>query len=150
MDCPVHHDSRGNQRCLNATAPTANNHGYAPAFHQNAFGVLEADNREEESIDKSVATQLAVLTYQSQQTANTAANTSMRQEQQLAHLVTQQQLMNQNMHQLIDGLNAVTFNQSNKGRGVSRFAPNHFAPRGYRGGYGGHSCGHVGCGFLGR
>ncbi len=116
------------QRRLNATAPTASNHGYAPDFCQNAFGVLKADDMEEESIDESIATQVVALTYQSQQMANTAANTSVRQEQQLAHLATQQQLMHQNMHQFIDGLNVVTFNQSNKGRGVSRFAPGCFAP----------------------
>jgi hypothetical protein len=94
------------------------------------------------------ATQVAALTNQSQLMANTDTNTSVRQKKQLAHLGTQHQLMHQNMHQLIDGLNAVTFNQSNKGREVSCFAPGCFAPQGYRGGYGRRSCGHFGRGFL--
>jgi hypothetical protein len=43
----------------------------------------------------------------------------------------QQHMMHKNMHQLIAGLNAVMFNQSEKGRVVGRFSP-----RGFSGGYG--------------
>jgi hypothetical protein len=69
-----------------------------------------------------------------------AANSSQPQELQLAHLASQQNLMHENMHQLIAGLNAVAFNISNKGHGVGQFGT-----RGnYGGGYGTCSCGH-GC-----
>ena len=64
---------------LNATAPTAGHHRYAPAqpFEHNAFGILaEDDNNNEASIAATVATQVAALTYQSQLTQSTAANTS--------------------------------------------------------------------------
>jgi hypothetical protein len=59
---------------LIATAPTASNHGYAQAqpFRQNTFGALEADDTEEESVNESIATQVAALTYQSQLMANMA------------------------------------------------------------------------------
>ncbi len=134
---------------MNATAPTASSHGYAQAqpFSQNTFGALEANNTEQESINGSVAPQVAALTYQSQLTANTAANTSMRQEQQLGHLAAKQHMMHKNMHQLIAGLNAVlvTFNQSDEGRGGGRFAP-----RGFSGGYGGCACGRGGYSYCGR
>ncbi len=123
---------------LNATAPTAGAHGYvlAQLFGQNAFGALATtDNSDTESVDGSVATQMAALTYQSHLTANTAANTSVRQEQQLAHLAAQQEMMHQNMDQLIAGMNVVIFNQSNEGRGVG-----HFPPRGYGSGSSGRFC----------
>jgi hypothetical protein len=139
------------QRQLNATAPTASSHSYAQAqpLRQNAFGALEANNTDKESVNGFVATQVAALTYQSQLTTNTAANTSMHQEQQLVHLMTQQHMMHKNMHQLIAGLNAVTFDQSDEGRGAGRFAPRGFSV-GYRGcacgrgdrSYHGRGCGH--------
>jgi hypothetical protein len=88
---------------------------------------------------------LAALTYQSQLTANTAANTSVYQEQQLAHLAAQQNMMHKNKHQLIAGLNAVTFNQSDEGRGAGCFAP-----RGLSGGYRGRACGHGSHSYRGR
>jgi hypothetical protein len=105
------------QHCLNATAPTVGHHGYAPvpAYCQNAFGELATNETDEESINESVATQVAALTYQSQLMANRATNTSIRQEQQMGHLAAQQQMMHVNMHQLIAGLNAVIFNQGNAG-----------------------------------
>jgi hypothetical protein len=58
---------------LNATAPTAGHHGYAPAmpYQQNAFGILGETTAD--SDDKSadtVATQVAALTYQSQLTTS--------------------------------------------------------------------------------
>jgi hypothetical protein len=90
---------------------------------------------DKESVDGSVATQVAALTYQSQLTANMAANTSVRQEQQLAHLAAQQNMIHKNMHQIIAGLNAVTFNQSDKGCSAG-----HFAPRGFSGGCRGCAC----------
>jgi hypothetical protein len=57
------------QRRLNATAPTAGGHGHTPAFHQNAYGILENnDSEDNESLASAVATQVATLTYQSQLT----------------------------------------------------------------------------------
>jgi hypothetical protein len=46
------------QGWLNATAPTASSHGYAQAqpFRQNAFGALEANNMDKESVDGSITT----------------------------------------------------------------------------------------------
>ncbi len=80
------------QRCLNATVPTAGGHGYAPAYHQNAFGILGTnDSNNEESLANMVATQVAALTYQSQLTQTTAATTGQRQEMQLAQLATVQE-----------------------------------------------------------
>ena len=87
---------------LNATAPTTSHQGYAPTlpFQQNTFSAL--GELEDNNNDIKVATQVATLTYQSQLTASTAANTSIRQEQQLAHLASQQSLMHENMHKLIN------------------------------------------------
>jgi hypothetical protein len=111
---------------LNATAPTAGAHRYALAqsFRQNEFGALATTNNlDTKSVDGSIATQMAALTYQSQLIANMAANKSVQQKQQLAHLAAQQEMMHQNMHQLIARMNAVTFNQSNEGRGIGRLPP---------------------------
>jgi hypothetical protein len=74
-----------------------------------------------------------MLTYQSQLMALMAANSSQRHELQLAHPALQQNLMHENMHQLIAGLNAVAFNVSNKGRSVGQFN----MCGNYGGGYGG-------------
>jgi hypothetical protein len=105
-------------------APTAGHHGYAPALphQQNAFGVLANYADSDDDSVETVATQVAALTYQSQLTASTAANSSHCQEIQLAHLASQQNMMHKNMHQLIEGLNAVAFNISNKGCRVGCFA----------------------------
>jgi hypothetical protein len=67
---------------LNATAPTAGYQGYVPAlpFQQNAFSALRESEDDNNNV-KTVATQVTVLMYQSQLTASTAANTSIRQEQ---------------------------------------------------------------------
>ena len=83
------------QRRLNATAPTAGHHGYAPALpYQNAFGALvtedDDDDDGEESITESVFNHLAELTYQSQMTALTAATTTQRNSQQLANIEANQ------------------------------------------------------------
>jgi hypothetical protein len=112
------------QRHLNATAPTAGHHGCAPAmpFQQNAFGILEDNNSNDESIAARVAMQVAALTHQSQLTSSTIANTSQRHDQQMAHIASQQDLMHQNIHQIIVALNAVTFNASNEGHGVGHYA----------------------------
>ncbi len=120
------------QRCLNATVPTAGHHGYAPAmpFQQNTFSALEDNDSDDKSIATSTATQVVALTHQSQLTSSTVANTSQRHDQQMAHIASQQHLMHQNMHQIIATLNAVTFNVSNKGRSIGRYA-------------GGQGCGHV-------
>jgi hypothetical protein len=74
------------QRRLNATAPTAGHQGYAPAlpFQQNAFGALSANDSDDDSTE-TVATQMAALTYQSQLTATTAANSSQQMGQYLQH-----------------------------------------------------------------
>jgi hypothetical protein len=77
--------------------------------------------------------------------ANTAANTSVHQEQQLAHLATQQNMMHKNMHQIITGLNAVMFNQSDEGRGTGRFAL-----RGFSGDYIGRARGRGSRRYRGR
>jgi hypothetical protein len=55
--------------------------------------------------------------------------------------------MHKNTHQIIAGLNAVMFNQSDKGCGAGRFAP-----RGFSGGYRGraHGCGGRSCCGRGR
>jgi hypothetical protein len=109
---------------LNATAPTVGHHGYAPAqpYLQNAFGILsKAESDNEESIANTVATQVAALTYQSQCTQSTAANTSQCHDMQLAQLAANQEAHLATMHQLIDSLNAVVFNISDAGRGIRRF-----------------------------
>jgi len=107
------------QRRLNATAPTAGHHGYAPALsYQNAFGALAEDDDDEdgeESIAESVSNHLAVLTYQSQMTASTAATTMQRNSQQLANIEANQQAMHSTLHQIIAQLNTVTFNASDAG-----------------------------------
>jgi hypothetical protein len=123
------------QHHLNATAPTAGGHGYAPAqlYNQNAFGILgETKSDDKESIANTMATQVAALTYQSQLTQSTAANTSQRHDMQMAQLAANQEAHQATMHQLIDGLNAVAFNISNTDHGTGRF------------GCGGR--GYVGCG----
>jgi hypothetical protein len=51
------------QRCLNATAPTAGGHGYAPVYHQNAFIIIGTnDSNDKELLANMVATQVAALT----------------------------------------------------------------------------------------
>jgi hypothetical protein len=110
------------QRCLNAMAPMAGGHGYAPAYHQNAFGILGTnDSNDKELLANTVATQVAALTYQSQITQTTAATTSQCQEMQLAQLAATQEAQHATIHQLIEGLNAVAFNVSNAGRGFACF-----------------------------
>jgi hypothetical protein len=67
------------QHRVNATAPTAGHHRYAPAqpYQQNVFSILgKVQSNDEESIANTVATQVAALTYQSQLMQSTAANTS--------------------------------------------------------------------------
>jgi hypothetical protein len=123
------------------TAPTAGHHGYAPTqpYQLNAFGILgETKSDNEESIANTVATQVAALTYQSQRTQSTAANTSQRHDMQLAQLAANQEAHHATMHQLIDSLNAVAFNISNASRGIRRFGG---GGHGYAGhGHGGCSC----------
>jgi hypothetical protein len=114
------------QRRLNATAPTAGHHGYAPALpYHNAFGALATEDDEdddgEESITESISNNLAALTYQSQMTASTAATTTQRNSQQLANIEANQQATHSTLHQIIAQLNAVTFNASDAGRGHQGF-----------------------------
>jgi hypothetical protein len=129
------------QRCLNATAPMAGGQGYAPAYHQNAFGILGTNNSDDkESLANTVATQVAALTYQSQLIQTTAATTGQRQEMQLAQLAAAQEAQYATMHQLIEGLNAVAFNVRNAGRGFARFG-GRGSSRSHYGRGGGQQCG---------
>ena len=91
-------------------------------FQHNAFSALAENDSNDKSITTSVATQVAALTHQSQITSSTLANTSQCHDQQMAHIASQQDLMHQNMHQIIAAWKAVTFNASNKGRGIGRYA----------------------------
>jgi hypothetical protein len=101
---------------LNATAPMAGGHGYAPAY-LNAFGALEDTSDDKDLVATAVASQMAALTHQSQLTASTAATTMQRQEQQLAHLAAVQEATHATLHQIIHGLNMVAFNVSDAGGG---------------------------------
>jgi hypothetical protein len=129
------------QRRLNATAPTAGGHGYAPAY-QNAYGALgtESDD-DDDSTTPTVTTQVAALMFQSQLTALTAATTMQRQEQQLAHLAAVQDATHATLHGIIERLNAVAFNVSDRGRGSGRA---YAGGRGYERGRSSH--GHFGGG----
>jgi hypothetical protein len=93
---------------LNAMAPTAGHQRYAPAlpFQQNAFGALANDDSDDDSA-KTVATQMAALTYQSQLTATMAANFSQQMDQYVQTLAHQQEQLHQNQHQIIKQLAAV-------------------------------------------
>jgi hypothetical protein len=82
---------------------------------------------------------MAALTYQSQHTATTAANSSQQMNQYMQTLAHQQDLLHQNQHQMMEQMAALSFNQSNAGRGIRRqgrgppqppatFAPNGFPP----------------------
>jgi hypothetical protein len=132
------------QRRLNATAPTAGHQGYAPAlpFQQNAFGALAGNDSDDDDSAETVATQMAALTYQSQLTATTAANSSQQMGQYMQTLAHQQDLLHQNQHQMMEQMAALSFNQSDAGRGIGRPAgrgqfqpPAPFTPTGFgRGG----------------
>ena len=131
------------QRRLNATAPTAGHHGYAPAlpYQHNAFGALAGNDSDGEDSTETVATNLAALTYQSQLTATTAANSSQQMGQYMQTLAHQQDLLHQNQHQMMEQMAALSFNQSDAGRGIGRPGrgqhqqPAPFTPNGFgRGG----------------
>jgi hypothetical protein len=94
--------------------------GMPPCCHISRMPLASKADTDNDSVE-TVATQVAALTYQSQLTALTAADNSQCQELQLAHLASQQNMMHENMHQLIAGLNAVAFNMSDEGRGVGQF-----------------------------
>jgi hypothetical protein len=101
------------QHCLNATAPTTGHHGYVPALphQQNTFGMLSPTSVDSDKESANiVTTQVAALTYQSQLTVLTAANSSQCVEQQFAHLTSQKNLMHENMHQIIAQVNMLSFN----------------------------------------
>jgi hypothetical protein len=144
------------QRRLNATAPTAGHQGYAPdrPFQQNAFGALAANDSDDDSAN-TVATQMAALTYQSQHTVTTATNLSQQMNQYMQTLAHQQNLLHQNQQQMMEQMVALSFNQSNAGRGIGQQRrgppppPATFAPNGFRrtnyGGRGGQRRGR-GCG----
>jgi hypothetical protein len=152
------------QRRLNATDPTAGHHGYAPArpFQQNAFGALAANDWDDNSAN-TIASQMAALTYQSQHTATTAADSSQQMNQYMQTLAHQQDLLHQNQHKMMEQMAALSFNQSNAGHGIRQqgrsppptpatsspngfpppapFAPNGFGCTNY-GGRGGQGRGH--------
>ncbi len=112
------------ERRLNATAPTAGHHGYAPALPymlNNAFGALgpAAETSDDESVD-TIATQIAAVTLQSQLTATTAANSSQRHDQGMQALAQQNQLLHTNQHQILEQLAALSFNASDAGQGIRR------------------------------
>jgi hypothetical protein len=98
---------------------------YAPKIphQQNTFGILGQTKLVDNSVD-TVANQVAALTYQSQVTASTTANATQHAEQQFVHLASQQNMMHENMHQIIAQVNALSFSQSDAGRG--RVAGNNF------------------------
>jgi hypothetical protein len=147
------------QHQLNAMAPTAGHQGYAPTlpFQKNAFGALTNNDSDDDSAATAVI-QIAALTYQSQITANTAANLSQQMDQYVQTLAHQQEQLHQNQHQIIKQLAALSFNQSVAGQGIGRqgrgpspqapFAPIQFGGNifGSRGGQGrgrgqGRECG---------
>ncbi len=107
------------QRRLNATAPTAGHQGYAPArpFQQNAFGAPAVNDSDDDSAI-TIATQMAALTYQSQHMATTAANSSQQMNQYMQTLAHQQDLLHKNQHRMMEQMAALSFNQSNAGRGI--------------------------------
>jgi hypothetical protein len=63
---------------------------------------------------------MAALTYQSQLTATTAANSSQQMNQFVQTLAHQEEQLNQNQHQIIKQLAALLFNQSEAGQGIRR------------------------------
>jgi hypothetical protein len=66
---------------------------------------------------------MAALSYQSQITANTAANLYQRMDQYVQALAHQQEQLPQNQHQIIEQLATLSFNQSIAGRGIGRQGP---------------------------
>ena len=56
---------------------------------------------------------MAALTYQSQLTATTAANSSQQMGQYLQTLAHQQDQLHQNQHQMMEQMVALLFNQNN-------------------------------------
>jgi hypothetical protein len=65
--------------------------------------------------------EVAALTYQSQVTVSSAANSSQRQEHQYAQLVLQQNMMHKNLQQIIAQVNTLSFNAGKAGCSSSRF-----------------------------
>jgi hypothetical protein len=125
------------QRRLNAAAPTADHHRYTYTMphQQNAFGALaEADS--DNNTKDTVATQVTDLTYQSQVTAPTAANSSQRQEQhQYMQLALQRNMMHENLHKINVQDDALSCNASDAGWGHGKFGGStctrgHFSPGG--------------------
>jgi len=152
------------QRRLNATAPTAGHQGYAPAlpFQHNAFDALAGNDSDEDDSTETVATQMPALTFQSQLTATTATNSSQQMGQYIQTLAHQQDLLHRNQHQMMEQMAALSFNQSDAGRGIGcqgcqpqppapftpnglarggQFAPNVFGRGGGQGQGRGRGCG---------
>ena len=108
------------QHWLNTTANTAGHQGYAPTlpFQHNAFGALAGNDLDGEDYTETVAINLAALMYQSQLTATTATNSSQQMGQYMQMLAHQQDLLHENKHQMMEQMVALSFNQSNAGRGI--------------------------------
>jgi hypothetical protein len=93
---------------------------------------------------------MAALTYQSQLTANMAANLSQQMDHYIQTLTHQQEQLHQNQHQIIKQLAALLFNQRDVGQGIRRqgrgpppqapFAPIQFGGNNF-GSHGGQGCG---------
>ncbi len=122
----------------------------------NVFGALTSNDSDGDDAVKTVATQVAALAYQSQLMATTAANSSRQMGQCIQTLAHQQELLHQNQHQMMEQMAALSFNQSNAGRGIGRPGrgqpqpPAPFTPNGFKnGGQGrGRGCGHDPPGFA--
>jgi hypothetical protein len=109
------------QCCLNVTAPTAGHQRYAPAlpFQQNVFSALANEDLDDD-LAKTVMTQMAALTYQSQLMATMATNLSQRMDHYDQTIAQQQELLHQQQHQIMEQIAALSLNQSNAGRGIGR------------------------------
>ena len=77
--------------CLNATNVTAGLQGYV----QNAFAALGEESDEDDNDVQTVITQMAVLTTQSQLTANTTAETHASVTAAINQLSANQQVIQQ-------------------------------------------------------
>ena len=124
-------------------------------FHSSKMcSVLSPTTIQMKTPPKTVRTQMAALAYQSQLMATTTANSSQQMGHCIQTLAHQQDLLHQNQHQMMEQMAALSFNQSDAGRGISPpgrgqpqppapFTPNgfgrggQFSPHGFgRGGQG--------------
>jgi hypothetical protein len=135
MDRPANHDPGGFPAKALRTCPHRRPSRICPRDASSAKRLRDfGSNKSDDDLVETVATQVAALTYQSQMTASSMANTSQCAEQQFAHLASQQNMMHKNMHQIIVLVSTLSFNQSNAEHG--RAVGNNFE------GNGGCGCGH--------